>query len=79
MITGVNFAITGKTCTANLTGTLHWTHNNTGSHLTLTSANTLAATNVTGCTGVINNGDTFTYKVDGTMGYEGRDVVITSP
>jgi hypothetical protein len=68
--------ITGSTCTANLTGLLRWHHQNDTLSLTITFPATLAASNVTGCAGAINDGDTFTNSSRFTLS---RDVMITSP
>lgn len=60
-ILGVQFAITGSTCTADLTGHLRWTYTRVGSFTNFAAPRTLTAANVTGCAGAISGGDTFNF------------------
>lgn len=72
----VELAAAGDDCTASLTGLLHWTHVNGSGDMGITGAGTLRAGNVTGCGGLISDGDAVTYSTHVAMS---RHQVITSP
>jgi hypothetical protein len=61
-ITGVNIRMSGQHCALNLVGALPGNYNNATRRLTLTTAQPdgyrLTASNVNGCFGLMNNGDT---------------------
>jgi hypothetical protein len=69
-VTGVNARLSGPLCSATVTGTAAGSYSNTTRRLTLSGSPTLTISNVSGCFGLLNNGDTAsfaaTYNVVGS-------------
>jgi hypothetical protein len=60
-VTGVNARLSGFLCSATVTGSAPGNYNNATRRLTLTAGSTLTISNVSGCFGLLNNGDTASF------------------
>jgi hypothetical protein len=60
-VRGVNARLSGPLCSATVTGTAPGNYNNTSRRLNLTSGTSLTISNVSGCFGLLNNGDTASF------------------